>query len=163
MPRVGRNSQTVSSRPGTIGAAICLWAVCAGAQAPAAPELLDLGDGENGFACLAARGELVVLAKPGVGAVVLALAEFPGSERVGTIQGSEARFSIPGLRMPEQVITSKVTYSDPVPLWGMAVRDLDLGGRPGCFALERPESSDADGLEALVRRKASECTAAPAP
>ena len=141
-------------RPGAIGLAICLWAVCSGAQTPPALEPLDLGDRENAFGCLAARGELVVLVKPGVGAVILALAEFPGAELVGTIAGKEARFSTTGRRMPEQVITSRVDYAPPVPLWGKTIADVESGGRPGCFALERPANGNAGDIEAEVRRRA---------
>ncbi len=146
-------------QPGAIGLAICLRALCVFAEAPAALEPLDLGDRENGFGCLAARGELVVLVKPGVGAVILALAEFPGAELVGTIAGKVARFSIPGLRMPEQVITSRADYAPPVPLWGRRVADVDSGGQPGCFALDRPTSGnagDAEDFAAEVRRRAGE-------
>lgn len=156
MPPVSRSGTTAWLKPGAIGLTIFLWVVCSGAQAPAALEPLDLGDRENAFSCRAARGELVVLVKPGVGAVILALAEFPGAVEVGTIAGKEARFSIPGLRMPEQVITSRVDYAPPVALWGRTVADVDSGGQPGCFALERPASGNAEDLDAIVRLKARE-------
>ncbi len=154
MPGVNRSGKSAWLRPGAIGLAICLRALCVFAAAPPALEPLDLGDRENAFGCRAARGELVVLVKPGVGAVILALAEFPGAVEVGTIAGKEARFSIPGLRMPEQVIASRVDYAPPVALWGRVVADVDSGGQPGCFAIERPANGNAEDIEAEVRRRA---------
>lgn len=153
---MNRSGRSAWLRPGAIGLAICLRALCLFAEAPAAREPLDLGDRENGFGCLSACGELVVLVKPGVGAVILSLAEFPGAELVGTIAGKEARFSIPGLRMPEQSITSRVDYAPAVPLWGRTVADVESGGQPGCFALERPASGNAEDLATEVRRRAAE-------
>lgn len=153
------------------GVALCLVAACAGAAARRAPEpapdrqreLLDLGDDGNEFSCRAVRGALVVLVRPETGAVVLALAEFPGAEPVGAIEGANARFSIPGLKMREQSIASRTVYAHPVTLWGMAVADAEGGAWAGCFALERPAGADAEDLKALVRRRAREKEPSPSP
>lgn len=147
------------------GAGTLLPITCAAELAPRAAESerpsLALVDSAEEFGCREVHGELVVLFKPGVGALVLSPAAFPGGQLVGAIEETRARFSFPGLRMPEQVLESRAAYSEPLPLWGMTVRDIDPPDRRGCIGLARPDGLDADQLRTLVRRVAKENPAPP--
>lgn len=146
------------------GISLCLVACTGATGSPAAGQsspVIHLTGFEKTFDCQEVRGELVVLIKPDLGALVLAADELPGTERVGSIDGTRARFSFPDLRLREQSAHSEVSYAGPQPLWGMAVPEIDPQIRPGCFGMDRPKNIDADELRSLVRRKVAELADSP--
>jgi len=122
-----------------------------GATEPA----LWLADETRAFGCREVQGEFVVLVSPQWGALALAARPFSGAERVGAIEGSQLRFSVPGLRMRELRAESKAIAGNG-PLWGMLVKPVDLPPRPGCFGLDGIRGADAAQLQARLQQVTAE-------
>lgn len=144
-----------------LAAALVVSVACAGQPAlPAATDRLarslSIVATKDELGCRAVRGELVVLLRPELGALVLATRELPGAEQVGWIEGSQIRFSLPGTRMRELRAETDAPSPQPMPIWGMAVREVDPPRRAACFALDGMGTPAEERLRARVRELAEE-------
>lgn len=123
-------------------------------EPPAGGALVGIVDELETFGCDDVEGEFVVLLKPGMGTLVMAAREFPGSQRIGAIEGERMRFSYPGLRVREMEVRSKVSHPAQQPLWGTLDRGLGVEGRLGCFSFD--SSALSEGFGESVRRLVEE-------
>jgi hypothetical protein len=123
-------------------------------QASTLPRL-ELSALEAQYDCREIAGELVVLFHPELGALVLAAAEFPGSEEVGRLADGQAYFSYPGLRMSEQRSGGSAERSTDSKLWGVRIAGETIRASAGCHALDPALAEEAKRLRNAVEALAS--------
>lgn len=104
--------------------------------------------GPAGVQCARAEGVYVALLLPTKGSLLLATRPFPGGQRVGTIEGKRLRVSVDGLGDYE--LSTADSHAEPVPLWGMVDRSLDVGQRQGCFSFGDRDFSSVDDLKTYL-------------
>jgi hypothetical protein len=130
-----------------VALALCLVVLPALA---AAAERIALAEarGPAGVSCPRAEGAFVAFLVPARGSLLLATQPFPGGRRVGTIEGRRLRVSVDGLGDYELETASEA--AEPLPVWGMLDRSLDIGQRTGCFSFGRRDFSSVDDLKTYL-------------
>jgi hypothetical protein len=116
--------------------------------APAATIALRDARLEGGVTCPRAEGIFVALLLPSTGSVLLATKPFPGAERVGEIEDRQIHFTLPGLGTRGLAVHG--SPPEPIPIWGMVDRTLEIGGRSGCFSFGDRDFTSVDDLKTYL-------------
>jgi hypothetical protein len=116
--------------------------------APAATIVLRDAWLEGGVTCPRAEGVFVALLVPSTGSVLLATKPFPGAERVGGIEDSQLRLTLPGLGTRE--LAARSSKQEPIPIWGTVDRTLEIGARSGCFSFGDRDFTSVDDLKTYL-------------
>ncbi len=127
------------SRNGPLAAAtavVILSFLLPGCTTLLSAQTLRLVDDARSFGCREVSGDYVVLLKAGLGIVTLSTKELAGGEPLGSWTGSELRYSLPGLRMPEIVFTTETSAAESRPIYVRFDRGADVEGRLGCIGVE---------------------------
>jgi hypothetical protein len=98
--------------------------------------------------CPRADGAYVAFLLPGKGSLLLGTQTFPGGRRVGKIEGQRLRVSVDGLGDYDMPTTD--SHAEPLPVWGMMDRSLEVGQRTGCFSFGDREFSSVDDLKTYL-------------